>query len=215
MTKNWPVSVTGSARVRSWWCVADAAQRWVDGLRAGDPDVFDEVYDAYRARIFGYLLRLTQNRAEAEDLLQETWLRAARAARRLAPDSRLEAWLFRIAHNVFISHRRWARLDFARLTELTRRPSADAPPTPFETHAGSELQRRLEAALARLDVAQREVLVLVAVEGLEPAAAAAVLDVKPATLRQRLKRARDALAEALTDDELRALGRAPRAATSP
>lgn len=191
------------------------SQRWVEGLRAGEAGVFDEVYDAYRARIFGYLLRLTQDRALAEDLLQETWLRAARAARRLAPDSRLEAWLFRIAHNVFVSHRRWARVDLVRIMALRARPEPSGPQTPFETHASTELQRRLERALAQLDVAQREVIVLVAVEGLEPAAAAAVLDVKPATLRQRLKRARDALAEALTDDERRALGRAPREATHP
>ena len=47
-------------------------------LRAGDPGAFDEVYDAYRPRVFAFLLRMTRNRALAEDLLDETWLRLAR-----------------------------------------------------------------------------------------------------------------------------------------
>src|SRR5438105_14978285 len=69
--------------------------------------------------------------------------------------------------------------------------------SPFEQTAGSELERRLEAALASLPVACREVLLLVGVEGLRPSEAAVVCGVSPETLRQRLKRARGLLAERL------------------
>jgi RNA polymerase sigma factor (sigma-70 family) len=199
--------------VRLTWCVAGKPEEWVEGLRGCDPDVFDEVYDAYRGRIFGYLVRVTQRRPLAEDLLQETWLRVARSARALAPDSHLEAWLFRIAHNVFISHRRREALDLARVTELHRSTIAPFSPTPFDAQNSAELQGRLEARLARLDLRSREVLCLVAVEGLTPSEAAGVLQVSPATVRQRLKRARDKLAAALTDEESVAVGRMPGVGT--
>ena len=169
---------------------------WVEGLRRGDPRTFDQVYDAYRGRIFGYLLRLLRNRPLAEDLLQETWLRVARNAHRLHADSRLEPWLFRIAHNLVMSHRRRAILYLDRLDQL-RRQEPEAPTTPFEASVHTEIRSNLERALGDLKPAQREVLLLVGVEGLGPSEAAHVLGVAPATLRKRLERARTALAEAL------------------
>ena len=69
--------------------------------------------------------------------------------------------------------------------------------SPFEQAAGSELEARLEAAVATLPVALREVLLLVAVEGLRPHEAAVVCRLSPEALRQRLKRARDLLARRL------------------
>ena len=67
----------------------DDEQVLVARLSAGDTGAFDEVYDAYRPRVFGFLLRMTRNRALAEDLLDETWLRLVRHATRLLPDTRL------------------------------------------------------------------------------------------------------------------------------
>jgi RNA polymerase sigma-70 factor (ECF subfamily) len=180
----------------------------VAGLRAGAPDAFDRVYDRYRAPIFGFLLRLTRDRPLAEDLLQETWLRVARGARALAPDSRLKPWLFRIAYNLFVSHRRWSALNLARLGTLRALgPGEVDHHTPEEAHAANDLQRRLESALGALKAEHREVLLLVAVEGMEPQEAAEVLTVSAPALRQRLKRARDALAHALTEEEREAVGR--------
>ena len=139
----------------------------MEGLRGGDPEIFDEVYEAYRGRVFGYLLRMSRDRALAEDLLQETWLRVAKSAARLAEDTRLEPWLFRIAHNLFVSHRRWAALDMARITALSAAPRGRAAPsTPFEATSAHDLQRRLESAFSRLALRHREILALVGVEGL-------------------------------------------------
>lgn len=180
----------------------------VAGLQVGDPEAFDRAYARYRAPVFGFLLRLCQDRPLAEDLLQETWLRAARAARTLAPDSRLKPWLFRIAYNLFVSHRRWSALNLARLGTLRLLSPGEADHrTPYEAQATDDLQRRLEAALAELKDEHREVLLLVAVEGMEPQEAAEVLTVSAPALRQRLKRARDALAAALTEEERWAVGR--------
>ncbi len=180
----------------------DAERALVARLRARDTAAFDEAYDRYRPRVFGFLLRLTQQRALAEDLLQETFLRLATKASGLAEDTRVQAWLFTVARNLFLSHRRWVLLDLDRIGALGKSP-APPPPTPYERSAARETNERLERALARLPVKYREVMLLVAVEGLSPSEAAVIVDVKPEALRQRLRRAREMLADALVAKEER------------
>jgi RNA polymerase sigma-70 factor, ECF subfamily len=171
----------------------------VPSLRAGDVAAFDAVYAAFRPRLYGYLLRCCQDEERARDLLQETWLRAARAAPRLRDDTRLGPWLFTIARRVHLSDRRWRRADLTRILLLGTRPRA-APRDPLDELLASESQRRLDAGLARLSLAHREVLLLVGGEGFTPAEVAAVLGIHAATARQRLTRARAALAAALEED---------------
>lgn len=170
----------------------------VRGLRQGDARAFDAVYERYRARLFAFLVRLSRRRDVAEDLLQETWLRLARSAPELAPDTRLAPWLYTVARNLYVSHRRWSLLDADRLATLRfwARPEDDVL-SPFERLAADETARRLERALASLPIAQREVVLLVCVERLEHAEAANVLGLAPEAFRQRLSRARAALTAAL------------------
>lgn len=170
----------------------------VDGLRRGDTAAFDRVYDLYRPRLYAFLLRLSRRQTVAEDLLDETWLRVVAHARAVRPDTRLGAWLFTIARNLYWTHRRSRLLEEAAATELlTLWPARDPWPSPFDLAAASELERRLEHALASLSPHHREVLLLVGYEGLTPAESAAICKVTPETMRQRLSRARAALAEAL------------------
>ena len=145
-------------------------------LRAGDEAAFDAVYEAYRAPLFTFLRRLGRRRELAEDLLEETWLRLVAGARALRPDTRLAAWLFTIARNLYASHCR-ARLPIeARTTELVDLwPVADAGPSPAELAEAGELAERVERALARLPLRHREVLLRVAGAGLAPAEAAITL----------------------------------------
>ncbi len=169
-------------------------------LRRGEAEAFDALYAHYRPRLFGFLARLCGRRDLAEDLLQETWLRLARAAPGLAEDSRVGAWLFAVARNLFYSQRRralWERGRFLPAPSEDR--TADGAPSPFDLTAASETERILESALARLPLEAREVLLLVAVERLTPAEAAEVLGVKPEALRQRLSRARAALGRSLAE----------------
>jgi RNA polymerase sigma-70 factor (ECF subfamily) len=168
----------------------------VEGLRSGDPAAFDAVYEAYRARVFGFLLRLSRSRTVAEDLLDETWLRLVSKARSLRADTRLGPWLFTVARNLCWRHRRSCLMEETRdPTTLALWPSPEAWPSPLEIAAGDELQRRIERALAELRPQHREVLLLVGVEGLTPSEAAVVCGLTPEALRQRLARARAALAE--------------------
>ena len=170
----------------------------VDALRRGDRAAFDRVYAKYRPRIFAFLLRLSGRRDVAEDLFQETWLKLARTAPRLAEDTDLLAWLFTVARNAWVSHRRWSILDVSRLVALDDDGPRPGPASDAESRADAARDvGRLERALASLPATSREVLLLVAVEGFEQDQAAAMLGITYAALRQRLARARAQLAERL------------------
>jgi RNA polymerase sigma-70 factor (ECF subfamily) len=174
---------------------ADADAALVDRLRRGERTAFRELYARFAQASFNFLVRLAGRRDAAEDLHQEAWLSIARHAADLTPDTDLAAWIYTVARNRFISSRR--RSDLAG-------PAAD--PTvfdraPAETPADDPGCRDLEQALASLPEIHREVLLLVGVEGLDVAQAAEVLAIRPDAARQRLARARAALADALAARE--------------
>lgn len=167
---------------------------WTAGLRRGEPAAFDAVFAAFRRRLFGYLVRMTRRRDVAEDLLQETFLRLAQHAPRLAADTRLAAWLFTVAHRLVVS---WARAQAVRDQLAGDLPHGSTIGSPLEALADSQAQLALERAFASLAPSYREVALLVGVEGLAPAEVAQILGLKPDAVRQRLARARAQLAEAL------------------
>src|SRR5512137_2533247 len=120
----------------------------VEGLRSGDPGAFDAVYEAYRARVFGFLVRLSRSRVLAEDLLDETWLRLVSKARSLRADTHLLPWLFTVARNLYWTYRRSCLLEETwDSAALALWPSLQASSSPFDVAAHDELQRRLERAL--------------------------------------------------------------------
>lgn len=173
----------------------------VERLRAGDIGAFDAVYDAFNGRLFTFLLRLSRRHDVAEDLLEETWLRLVKHAAKLRADTRLGAWLFTVARNVHVSYLRSRMLeDSAAGTLMALWPISVGRDSPFEAAAASELQRRIERALASMPASSREVLLLVCVAGLDHADAADVCGITPEALRQRLHRARGALSRALEID---------------
>src|SRR4051812_17585048 len=76
----------------------------VGRLRAEEPAAFDAIYLALNVRLLTFLVRLTRDRAIAEDLLEETWLRLVTHAPRLRPETRLVPWLFTVARNLHVSY---------------------------------------------------------------------------------------------------------------
>ena len=178
--------------------VADDDSALVRRLRRREQAAFRELYARYAQPTFRFLARLAGRREAAEDLHQETWLRVARHQERLWPDSDLQSWIFAIARNTFISWRRQAAAAApAWMPSEGSGADAGAPMDPDPTCLD------LERALASLPEAHREILLLVGVEGLDLARAAAVLDLRPDAARQRLSRARAALAKALEHAEQR------------
>ena len=171
-------------------------------LRAGDPDAFDCVYDAFHARLFNFLARLARHRDTAEDLLEETWLRFVNVAPKLKPDTSLAAFLFTIARNLHVSYCRSRQLEDSYSQDMLGLwPSGRAMPSPFESAAAAETGVRIEDALSAMPAIYREALLLVAVEGMKPAEAAAVCGVSPEAMRQRVSRARALIAKQLDSEQ--------------
>jgi RNA polymerase sigma-70 factor (ECF subfamily) len=169
----------------------------VERLRRGDAGAFDAVYAAFNSRLFTFLLRLSRRRDVAEDLLEETWLRLVKHAPRLCADTRLAPWLFTVARNLHVSFNRSRMLEDAAASLIALWPYSLERSSPFEAAAASELERRIEQALAAMPSASREVLLLVGVAGMDHADAADVCGITPEALRQRLHRARETLSKAL------------------
>jgi RNA polymerase sigma-70 factor (ECF subfamily) len=174
----------------------DVELRLVAGLRQGQPRAFGPVYEEYRTRLFSFLLRMVGRRDVAEDLAQEVWMRLAGKAAYLRGDTRLEPWLFTVAHNRCVSYWRTRGSDLASCAlESPPVDLADNGPSPEQSAESAERRARLELALCRLPLRYREVLLLVGVEGMTPTDAAAVCGLKPEAMRKRLARARAMLAE--------------------
>ena len=134
-------------------------------LRAGEADAIEELYRAYRKPIFGFLVRLAKDRHVAEDLFQNTWLKVSRSIGRLRDDTELKAWIFTVARNEFRSYRRWQLVDVTRLFLFYRaqeEPDRDPRGDSDESVALEEIER----GLAALGASDREVLLLVCVEGM-------------------------------------------------
>jgi RNA polymerase sigma factor (sigma-70 family) len=174
--------------------VAGADAELVDRLRRCDRAAFRELYARFAQPTFAFLMRLARRRDAAEDLQQETWLAVARHAARLAPDSDLGAWIFTVARNQFRSWRRRAPEPTADEADVELAAARD----PVAGAGDVDLER----ALAALPEMHREILLLVGVEGLSTDRAAQVLAIRPDAARQRLARARAALAEALRDADV-------------
>src|SRR6476646_666162 len=143
-------------------------------LKTGDHAAFDAIYDAFNTRLFNFLARLTHSRQQAEDLLEETWLRLVAHAARLQPDTRLGPWLFTVARNLFVSHCRSRMLEESYGADDIGLWPAGHSTSPCEQTVANEIAGRVETALASLPPLYREVLLLVAIEGLEPSEAAEI-----------------------------------------
>jgi RNA polymerase sigma-70 factor (ECF subfamily) len=166
----------------------DAA--WLARLRAGDTRAFEELVTAYQHRVFGVALRMLGSRAEAEDVAQETFLRAHRALGEFRGEARLGTWLYAIASRLCLNRlasgeRRHVRNDEEALLRLPA-GGGDAA----AALERSELSRALHEAIAALPEERRIVVVLRDLEGLAYEEIAEVLGLELNTVRSRLHRAR-------------------------
>jgi RNA polymerase sigma-70 factor (ECF subfamily) len=169
-------------------------------VREGDAAAFDQVYAEFNGRIFSFLARLCRRRDVAEDLLEETWLRFVDWAPKLRDDTQLGPFLFTIARNLHISYCRSRLVEDSQTVEMIGLwPLGTPRPSPFDATVAHETGRRIEAALAELPAIYREALLLVAIEGMRPADAAKVCGITPEAMRQRISRARSAMARRLGD----------------
>jgi RNA polymerase sigma-70 factor, ECF subfamily len=154
----------------------------------------------YLDGLYGYALVLARNSAEAEDLVQETCLRALRAMERLHADSNVKSWLFTILRNIWLNQLRRRRTT-PEMVELDSEGGANDPPDtskdPHAVYVGELEREQVQAAIEQLPVEFREIIILREYEELSYQEIAAVLDCPPGTVMSRLARARSKLRELL------------------
>jgi RNA polymerase sigma-70 factor (ECF subfamily) len=164
-------------------------------LRDADTGAFDQIYSAFNTRLYNFLARLCGSRDIAEDLVEETWLRLVSASATLDLDTRIAPWLFTVGRNLYVSYCRSRGREQSYTSDFLLLWPDRLSPSPFDWASANESQVRLNTALAALPVKYREALLLVGVEGLRPAEAAAVCGISPEAFRQRLSRARALISE--------------------
>jgi RNA polymerase sigma-70 factor (ECF subfamily) len=142
-------------------------------------------------------LVLTHNHAEAEDLVQETYVRAIPAIGRLRPESNIKAWLFTILRNIWFNQLRKRRTDPQMVHTEMEGGAVDNLVNPgknsYEIYAGKMEAQRVRSAIEQLPLEFREVILLREFEELSYQEIANLLDCPPGTVMSRLARARSKL----------------------
>lgn len=172
--------------------------------RAGDRDAFNEIVRRTYHRVHALALRLTGNEQDADDVVQDTYVRAFRGLRRFRGDARFTTWLHRITTNTASTFRerrsRHAHRDIDEVSDLAAVGVDHDPEAAIEQDA---VGARLVSALNGLPARLRSVVVLRDLHGLSHREIAEELDITESAAKVRLHRARLRLRDALTRDGTR------------
>ena len=155
--------------------------------------------EEYVPRVYRFAMRLSRDHHAAEDITQETLLRAWRHRRRLKEPDAARVWLFTIAANIWRDQVQRGKLPVARVGPLAEDPEDDAQPAPERAVLDGEDVSRAMQAMDLLPPRQREVLYLHACEGLAVAEIAGVLDTNPNNVKVNLSLARKRMRCVLKD----------------
>jgi RNA polymerase sigma-70 factor (ECF subfamily) len=174
----------------------------LEAARAGDPEALETLLERHEPRVYRFARRLCRHHEDAEDVLQESLLAAARGLPGFRGASSLSTWLFTIARSQCIKKRRRSRhappevsLDSGEASAAREHP--DSTPGPEETLHARRLEAALEGAISGLDHKYREVFVLRDVEGLTAPEVATITGLSVAAVKSRLHRARARVREEL------------------
>jgi len=177
--------------------------------QAGDERAFEVLLGRHRGPVHNFLVRFAGDRARAEDLLQETWLKVVSAAPRWERKARFTTWLYAIARNVAVDEARRAAHRKADPLDGPADPRgggrshletlADGGLAPDRAAESALLRPRLEAALRALPDEQREVFVLREYAGLPFAEIAEVTGTPENTVKSRMRYALEALRRKLEE----------------
>lgn len=176
-----------------------------EGQRQGNNSLdFADVFSEYQRPIYNYLLRMTQNQTEAEDLTQETFIRVQRGLPTFRGEASVTTWIYRIATNASLDHFRRGATRQAKAALSLEETESDREWVPNETAsspeqvaAQSEMSDCVQRFIWRLPPSYRTVLILHDLQGLKNRQIADVLDCSLDTVKIRLHRARKKLRASL------------------
>jgi RNA polymerase sigma-70 factor (ECF subfamily) len=165
-------------------------EQLMSAFARGSVDAFHELFQRYKQPVFGFFCRRIADRAQAEDLAQETFIALLRAQGRYEATALFRTYLYAVAYGILRAHRRKARFRafFSGSAENAHEPASNS---------GIEAGIALREAVGKLDRLDREMVLLREFEELSYVEMATVLHVPVNTVRSRLFRARRALHDVL------------------
>jgi RNA polymerase sigma factor (sigma-70 family) len=169
-------------------------EQLIAAFRSGNDEAFRVLHDRYRQRLFAYVRQMLSScsRQDAEDVLQDVFVRAYGALRNDNREMNARAWLYRVAHNRCIDHLRRPIPPAAEIFEVSRKPLLD----PVEEAQRRDDLRQLVADVGQLPEQQRSALLMREIDGMTYADLANALDVTVPAVKSLLVRARVGLVEA-------------------
>lgn len=175
-------------------------------LKAGDQAAFAQLVEENASKIYGLALRMMGNEADAEDVLQETFLSAFKAIDQFEERSSLSTWLFRIASNAALMRLRRKEPELVSVDEPVETDDGDLMPRQFfdfcclpeDYLMRGEAREELARAIEELPPTLRSVFVLRDIEGFSTEETADTLDLSISAVKSRLMRARLTLRERLS-----------------
>lgn len=176
--------------------------------RAGEEAAYRELIRRYERPLFSLLYRMVRDRELAEDLAQETFVKALNAIESYRPEFKFSSWIFKIANNAAIDHLRRRELDTLSLdgsphaetpeaVEATALQIGDRQESPLDAVEARELGGQIEQAIARLRPEYRSCILLRHVEGRAYEEIAEILNLPLGTVKTYIHRARNELRQAL------------------
>ena len=181
---------------------------FLERLRKYDPDAFTLLFRALKDRIYGLALRLTRNRDDAEEVLQEAFFAAFDKIETFKGNSRLSTWIYAIASNAALSRLRKKESKNVTLTDellptleknLFNRGELVFAVDPSDPTMQHELEQKLEEAIETLPEGHKEIFVMKELEHIPIKEIAAAFDLNPGAVKTRLHRARLMLRSRLSD----------------
>jgi len=178
----------------------------IEALNNSDPAEYARVVEAYSGYIYRLALKMLHNPQDAEDVLQETFIKAYRALPKFNGRSKVSTWLYRIATNEALMFLRKKKPDFISvemphenaLGEQKTLQIVDWCCIPEDELASDEARHNLDLSIEKLSFALRSVFILRDVEGLSIKETAEILAISESAVKIRLHRARMQLREYLT-----------------
>jgi RNA polymerase sigma-70 factor (ECF subfamily) len=180
----------------------DEDARLMLAFQSGDRRAFEALFARYTPRVLTFLTRMVRDRARAEELTQDVFVRIYNAAERYEAKARFSTYVFGIAHNLALNElARAHRKHEQSRSDLTELGAIDPSPGPEEKLDAERMRQRLERALARLPERQRAAVLLRSEQGLDYEEIAGSLETTVASVKSLLHRAREGLLAALGEDE--------------
>lgn len=187
--------------------VMHADMALVQRAQANDRAAFNEIVLRYKSRVYNFVHRMVASPLDAEDLTQETFIRAYTSIHSFQSRASLNTWLFRIATNICIDHsRKYKKMQNTTVSlsqesdneEEAQREIPDNAYEPQRLLINKELGTQLDSALSSLPEKLRTVVLLYDIEGLSYEEITAIVDCPLGTVKSRLFNARSALREKLS-----------------